>query len=316
MSRSDRGGRGRHAGKNGFCTHIGNEFFAYFKSSRRKNRINFLEILRGENLDYILNNDAHIYMIQNNFPKSTLKKLYKVLESGKTFSNKQDWEEFLKMAGIRNRDNVKIATEAALVASILFHGFNQDLVILSDEAGQFNVFLHALCWIHAERKIKGIVPINDYQKEVIDNLLDILWKFYRDLQKYQKNPKNAAKQQLKNRFNIFCATKTEFEVINKALKHLYEIKKGLLLVLERPEIPLNNNTSENDIRIFAQKRKVHGGTRGENGKKSRDTFISLMKTCRKLGISFYNYLYDRISNKNNILPLHSIMQIKMNYSYG
>jgi len=136
------------------------------------------------------------------------------------------------------------------------------------------------------------------------------------LQKYQKNPKNAAKQQLKNRFNIFCATKTEFEVINKALKHLYEIKKGLLLVLERPEIPLNNNTSENDIRIFAQKRKVHGGTRGENGKKSRDTFISLMKTCRKLGISFYNYLYDRISNKNNILPLHSIMQIKMNYSYG
>ena len=54
------------------------------------------------------------------------------------------------MAGIRNRDNIKIVTEAALVASILFHGFNQNLVILSDEAGQFNVFLHALCWIHAE----------------------------------------------------------------------------------------------------------------------------------------------------------------------
>ena len=86
--------------------------------------------------------------------------------------------------------------------------------------------------------------------------------------------------------------------------------------MERPEITLNNNISENDIRIMAQKRKVHGGTRRENGQKSRDTFIFLMKTCRKLGISFYNYLYDRITNKNEILPLHSIMQIQMNYSYG
>lgn len=307
---------GRHAGKNGFCTHIGNNFFAYFKSSRRKNRINFLEILRGKNTDYILNNDAHAYMIQNNFPKSIMSKLYKVLEKEKIFTNKQNWEEFLKMTGIKNSNHVRIITEAALAASILCHGFNKDLVILSDEAGQFDVFLHALCWIHAERKIKGILPINDYQKGVIDNLLDRLWRFYRDLQAYQKNPDITAKQELENKFDNFCATGTEFEVINKALLHLYEIKKGLLLVLERPEIPLNNNISENDIRIIAQKRKVHGGTRGVNGQKSRDTFISLMKTCRKLGISFYNYLYDRIANKNEILPLHSIMQIQMNYSYG
>ena len=99
-------------------------------------------------------------------------------------------------------------------------------------------------------------------------------------------------------------------------KKIQKIKKGLLLVLERPEIPLHNNISENDIRFLAQKRKVHGGTRGGNGQKSRDTFLSLMKTCRKLGISFYDYLYDRISNKNEILPLHSIMQIRMKYSYG
>lgn len=306
----------RHAGKNGFCTHIGNEFFAYFKSSRRKNRINFLEILRGKNTDFILNNDAYSYLIQNNFSKRIIKKLLKVLEEGKIFINKQEWEEFLRMTGIRNSDNVRIITEAALVASILFHGFNKDLVILSDEAGQFDVFLHALCWIHAERKIRGIVPINDYQKNVIDKLLDKLWTFYRDLQSYQKNPGNTTKRKLENRFDNFCATETEFEVINKALKHLHEIKEGLLLVLKRPEIPLHNNISEHDIRFLAQKRKVHGGTRGESGQKSRDTFLSLMKTCRKLGISFYDYLYDRITNRNEILPLHSIMQIQMQYAYG
>ena len=36
----------RHKGKNGYCTHIGNELFAWFASTQTKSRINFLELLR------------------------------------------------------------------------------------------------------------------------------------------------------------------------------------------------------------------------------------------------------------------------------
>lgn len=301
----------RHAGKNGYCTHIGNEFFAYFKSSYRKNRINFLKILQGSHKDYILNQDAREYLEQNDISENVLTRLETVFQKGKTFTDEQEWEDFLKMVGIRNANHIKSVTEAALTASILAHGFNEELVILSDEAGQFDVFLHALCWIHAERKIKNIVPINDYQQGIVDKLLDKLWKFYRDLQLYQKNPNNGKKQELERRFDDFCSTTTEFDVINKALMHLYGMKNGQLLVLNRPEIPLNNNISENDIRSIAQKRKVHGGTRGKNGLQSRDTFMSLMKTCRKLGISFYDYLQDRVSKENNISPLSSIIQLKI-----
>jgi pullulanase/glycogen debranching enzyme len=34
----------RHQGNNGYCTHIGNEWFAWFSSTESKSRINFLEL--------------------------------------------------------------------------------------------------------------------------------------------------------------------------------------------------------------------------------------------------------------------------------
>ncbi|WP_291994104.1 transposase [Candidatus Accumulibacter sp. ACC003] len=37
----------RHQGKNGYCTHVGNERFAWFASTDSKSRINFLELLRA-----------------------------------------------------------------------------------------------------------------------------------------------------------------------------------------------------------------------------------------------------------------------------
>ena len=101
-----------------------------------------------------------------------------------------------------------------------------------------------------------------------------------------------------------------FDTINKALHAIFDIKQGLLLVLDRPEIPLTNNISENDIRIFATKRKIHGGTRSEDGRLCRDTFLSLKKTCRKLGVSFFDFLYDRITEISNIPLLDELMRQK------
>ena len=80
-------------------------------------------------------------------------------------------------------------------------------------------------------------------------------------------------------------------------------KSDLLKVLENPTIPLHNNLSERDIRDYVKKRKISGSTRSENGRKARDTFASLKKTCKKLALSFNEYLHDRISGKNNIANL-------------
>jgi hypothetical protein len=61
--------------------------------------------------------------------------------------------------------------------------------------------------------------------------------------------------------------------------------KHLLLVLDRPELPLHNILSENDIRRFAKLRMINGSSRSDNRRRCRDTFLSLKTKCRKLGLS-------------------------------
>ena len=68
-----------------------------------------------------------------------------------------------------------------------------------------------------------------------------------------------------------------------------------VMVLERPEIPLHTNGSENDIRCQVTRRKVSAGTRSDAGRDCRDAFLGLAKTCAKLGVTFWGYLGSRLS---------------------
>jgi hypothetical protein len=82
-------------------------------------------------------------------------------------------------------------------------------------------------------------------------------------------------------------------------------------VLDRPEIPLHTNGSENDIRSIVTKRKISGGTVSDAGKAARDTLLGLMKTCAKLNVSFYQYLGDRLAvpGAPSIKPLPNLVRL-------
>jgi hypothetical protein len=58
---------------------------------------------------------------------------------------------------------------------------------------------------------------------------------------------------------------------------------------------LHTNGSENDIRCQVTRRKVSAGTRSDVGRDCRDAFLALAKTCAKLGITFWDYLGDRLA---------------------
>ena len=143
-----------------------------------------------------------------------------------------------------------------------------------------------------------------------------LWNFYSDLKFYKENPCPTFKKKLEEQFDQLFTTKICFASLNLALQRIYKNKSELLLVLKRPEIPLHNNLSENDIRGYVKKRKISGGTRSEVGRRCRDTFSSLKKTCRKLGISFWNYLKDRLSGNNTIPQLSDCIRHRVNASPG
>ena len=296
----------RHNGKNGYCTHIGNELFSWFESTESKSRINFLKLMRAGNSDFVINMDAICYLHEHKLPQKPLAAI--IENQGMIFANDSQWHDFLAQNAIVNARHVQIATEAVLIGTIIEHGISKHLVIVSDDAGQFNVLLHALCWIHANRAIDKIIPFTDQAKIDLDTVKDQVWQLYEGLKAYKENPTSKDQQRLEERFDEIFTQKTASALLNAALKRIYNNKSELLLVLERPDIPLHNNGAENAIREYAKKRKISGSTRSESGRRCRDTFTSLKKSCRKLGVSFWQYLKDRIEGIGVIPDLSELIR--------
>jgi len=59
---------------------------------------------------------------------------------------------------------------------------------LSDGAGQFNVLNHALCWVHTERLIHKMRPLNDQHRQDIEQVRGAVWDYYSRLKAYQTDP--------------------------------------------------------------------------------------------------------------------------------
>jgi hypothetical protein len=170
----------------------------------------------------------------------------------------------------------------------------RDTVIVSDGAGQFRVGDHALCWVHAERLVYKLQPLCDAHRRALDLKRSLIWWYYADLKAYQRNPDARRARMMRARFDRIFTKKTGYVMLDRQLARLHKLKPDMLRVLERPEIPLHTNGSENDIRSVVTKRKISGGTISEAGKNARDTMLGLLKTCSKLGVSYYRFLGDRL----------------------
>ena len=292
----------RHQAANGFCTQIGNAYFAWFGTTSSKNRGNFLDLLRAGHGDYVINAEALAYMRQRALAGPLIARLSE--HPDRFFANRAAWTAHLDRLGISaltvNPDPVTVATEGALWGSIKAHGFLPKTVIVSDDAGQFNVGQHGLCWVHAERLVHKLDTFTDEQRIAQRRIRSLIWRFYRDLKAYRQHPTTRRKTALSARFDRIFARKTGFVTLDRLLARLHANKGELLLVLDRPEIPLHTNGSENDIRCQVTKRKVSGGTRSDTGRDCRDAFLGLAKTCEKLKIAFWEYLGSRIKTANHL----------------
>lgn len=305
----------RHQAKNGYCNCISSDLFTYFTTSYSKSRINFLEILRMDREDYVLNQTALDYMQSEKLPT----KYYDVL-LGSYRNGNCNFKDEASLVAYFNAHNftaayaIRTMTQGLLIGCLVENGFDPSIGIHSDGAGQFNLFVHSLCWKHAERPLVKLICVTKWQEQQLEDKKTAFWTLYQALKFYKKNPTKELAQELTKQFDQMCEPVVGFDALNKILVSLKAKESQLLLVLDRPETSLHNNTTEGDIREYAKRRKLSAGTRSENGRKARDTFLSLKKTCRKLEISFWEYLLDRLQNKNQILPLAELMALKAAHS--
>jgi len=295
----------RHQGKNGYCTALGNDLFTCFTSTASKSRLNFLHILQGDERDYVINDMALAYWRRQKLAPALVERLTQGLQE---FAGAQAWQARLAELAITDERHVRIATEGALLGGLIAHGVSPDLAVLSDGAPQFVVLVHAACWVHAERPLAQLVPYNQEHRAAIEKIRQQIWELYQDLKAYRERPDAAQRPVLAGRFDALVEQRTGYASIDGVLKEMRDHRADLLRVLERPEVPLHNNAMESDIREFVKRRKISGGTRSEAGRRCRDTFASLKKTCRKLGVRFWDYLQDRVRGLEQIPRLADLIR--------
>jgi len=299
----------RHQAKNGFCTALGNDLFASFESTDSKSRLNFLQVLQGQcqPRDYVINEITRAYWERQKLAEALVERL---TQGTQEFVGEQTWQARLGELDIECERHVRIATEGALLGGLVARGVSPALLVLSDGAPQFVIFVHASCWIHAERPLAKLVPHNEQHRAEIERIRSQIWELYKDLKAYRAQPDEAHRPVLEKLFDALVEQRTGYPSIDGVLKEMREHKADLLRVLERPEVPLHNNAMESDIREFVKRRKISGGTRSDAGRRCRDTFASLKKTCRKLGLRFWDFLQDRVRGLDKIPRLADLLRHK------
>jgi hypothetical protein len=304
----------RHKAQNGYCTQIGNEHFSWFGTRATKSRLNFLDLLRAGHTDFVLNDTAFDYMRTHALPTTLIASL--AAQPERVFTNQAAWSaqlERLEFTRLTTTPNpVQVATEAAIWGSIHAHDFLRDAVVLSDDAGQFQVGQHALCWVHAERLVHKLDTFTEPHRAAQQKVRKLIWNFYADLKAYKANPDKRRRLALRARFDRIFRRRTGFATLDRLLARLHANKAELLMVLERPEIPLHTNGSENDIRCQVTRRKVSAGTRSDLGRDCRDAFLGLAKTCARHGVAFWDYLGSRLKVPGHFVvpPLSELVRCR------
>jgi hypothetical protein len=185
----------RHKANNGFCTQIGNAHFTAFATTTSKSRLNFLSLLRAGHGDYVVNDAALAYMRERALAAHVIARLTE--HPDRYFADQAAWAAHLEKLGIAalkvNPDPTLIATEGALWGSVKAHGFPREGAIVSDDAGQFKVGQHGLCWFHAERLVHKLDTFTDQNRAAQSTMRAAIWQFYSDLKAYRCVPTARAR---------------------------------------------------------------------------------------------------------------------------
>jgi hypothetical protein len=276
----------KHEHKNGYCTHIGGKYFAYYKTTFSKSRENFLDILLQEKKGYRFNEAALWHLFQNGVEDDILNLFEDSLT--KVYTSPRGVSRLLNSLGIAGKKVRQQCREASIVGFISQNILKKGQVFLSDRAGQFAVFNHAACWVHMERPLRKIITTSNEVENSLQQVREGIWNIYRKLKEpalSQEDKKNIHKL-----YDELIVMNTMSPEINAVIANFAKYKDEMLKVLDHPNLPLHNNDSERDIRGVAKRRNLSGSTKSDLGRKFRDGLQTIKQTCFRVGYNFIDYL--------------------------
>lgn len=298
-------------GQNQHCHIVCNPVYSFFRTLPTKERLTVLDVLRNERKRaFRLNAEALAYLKNVKLPQAT----WLVL---KKWISEKDWDEtaFTKrldksLPKLSAQHRKTIIDAAAIAAYHVETDYPIVSVLSCDDAPQFKwlTLELMLCWIHEGRPYKKLMPVVVLHQEIQKAFLKRFWAYYHKLQAYRKSPSAEKHLRLEAEFEKLFSTKTGYTELDKRIAKTLAKKTNLLLVLKYPELLLHNNPAELAARQRVRKRDVSFGPRTQEGVRAWDTFMTLAETAKKLDVSFYEYVQDRIRQTNQIPPLANLIQ--------
>jgi len=290
-------------GQNQHCHVVCNPVYTSYHTRASKERLSVLDVLcNGRQRLFRLNEETIRYLSSIPWSKAAWRKI-------QSWKSEQDWEEaaFLVRLGEGlprlSKQQRKTMIDAAAVAA--YHAQRDYPIVqalVCDDAPQFNWLGQEmmLCWVHEGRHYKKLMPVIGLHRKILDDFLKQFWEYYHRLLNYCQNPTVEERLRLETAFDDLFSSHTGYDALDQRIAKTKAKKDSLLLVLQYPELPLHNNASELGVRQRVRKRDVSFGPRTEDGVRAWDTFATLAETAKKLGVSFYHYLHNRISADNQI----------------
>jgi hypothetical protein len=300
-------------GQNQHCHVLCNPVYTAYQTLPNKDRLSVLDVLRhGRERVFRLNHEALGYLENVQLSKASRQAL---LDG----CSEQDLDEpaFLnRLDGLLPDLGPQQRKAVIAAAAVAAYHVEKDVPVIQalicDDAPQFNWLTKEmlLCWVHEGRPYKKLMPVIRLHQALLDGFLENFWKYYDQLLAYRQKPTPAESERLAAEFDRLFSTRTGYEALDKRIAKTQAKKDGLLLVLKHPELPLHNNPAELGARQRVRKRDVSFGPRTQEGVRAWDTFMTLAATTKKLGVSFYQYIHDRISGANQIPRLADLVEEK------
>lgn len=150
------------------------------------------------------------------------------------------------------------------------------------------------------------MPFVPYHQQLLADFRRQFWAYYHRLNAYRADPTPERAAQLDQEFDQLFSQVTGYDELDKRIAKTK--KDRLLKVFVYPEMPFHNNPAELAARRRVRKRDISFGPRTPEGVAAWDTFMTLAATTRQLGVSFYAYIYDRVTGAHTLPDLADIIR--------
>ena len=288
----------RGNGQNGYCHIVCTPLSTAYFTTAAKDRRTMIDVLTNHRpRRFVVNAEALGYVEAVGLAAVRRRQLEQL--SGETCRDEATMQALLEehMPGLGPQQRQWILDATAVAAYHADLEYPVVRLLVCDDAPQFALVTEelALCWVHEGRHYKKLMPYVPHHRTLVEAFVQRFWTYYDALRAYREHPTLAEAVRLAGEFETLYSTVTGYDALDERIAKTRAKKACLLMALTHPEIPLHNNPAELGARARVRKRDVSFGPRTRAGAKAWDTFLTLAGTARKLGVSFYHYIHDRVS---------------------